>query len=220
MAQDPMTNTTTIPVALRAYNYTKDRILQGELVGGQLLNEVQICETLGVSRTPVHEAFLRLAAERLLTLSSRQGAGAVVTPMSPQETRDVLDTREAIESVAARRLTESGPLDTQTVSAFEEILQRQRTAVEAHDVSAFIEADDEFHSTVVERSGNGLALHLFSSIRDRQQRLRFQLLTIRSEHLAPAITDHIELLRHLSEADGDGYTEALKRHLIRYQGAL
>ena len=220
MAQDHMTDNATIPAANRAYTYTKDRILKGDFVGGELLNEVQICETLGVSRTPVHEAFLRLAAERLLTLSSRQGAGAVVTPMSPQETRDVLDTREAIESVAARRLTESGPLDAQTVSAFEEILERQRTAVEAHDVSAFVEADDEFHSTVVKRSGNGLALHLFSSIRDRQQRLRFQLLTIRSEHLAPAITDHIELLRHLSEADGDGYTEALKRHLIRYQGAL
>ena len=218
IAQDHMTDNATIPAADRAYTYTKDRILRGDLVGGELLSEVQICERLGVSRTPVHEAFLRLAAERLLTLSSRRGA--VVTPMSPQETRDVLDTREAIESVAARRLTESGPLDAQSLSAFEDILERQRTAVGAHDVSAFIEADDEFHSTVVARSGNGLALHLFSSIRDRQQRLRFQLLTLRSEHLAPAVTDHVELVRRLSEADGAGYTEALKRHLIRYQGAL
>jgi DNA-binding GntR family transcriptional regulator len=213
-----MTDNATIPAADRAYTYTKDRILQGDLVGGELLSEVQICERLGISRTPVHEAFLRLAAEQLLTLSSRRGA--VVTPMSPQEIRDVLDTREAIESVAARRLTESGPLDAQSLSAFEEILERQRTAVGAHDVSAFVEADDEFHSTMVARSGNGLALHLFSSIRDRQQRLRFQLLTLRSEHLALAITDHVELIRRLIEADGEGYTEALKRHLVRYQGAL
>ncbi len=220
IAQDHMTDNATIPAANRAYTYTKDRILKGDFVGGELLREVQICETLGVSRTPVHDAFLRLAAERLLTLSSRRGAGAVVTPMSPQETRDVLDTREAIESVAARRLTKSGPLDAQSLSVFAEILQRQLRAVEAHDVSAFVDADDEFHSTVVKRSGNGLALHLFSSIRDRQQRLRFQLLTLRSEHLAPAITDHVELVRHLSEADGNGYAEALKRHLIRYQGAL
>lgn len=218
IAQDHISDNATIPAADRAYTYTKDRILQGDLVGGELLSEVQICERLGVSRTPVHEAFLRLAAERLLTLSSRRGA--VVTPMSPQETRDVLDAREAIESVAARRLTENGPLDVQSLSAIEEILERQRTAARAHDVSAFVEADDEFHSTVVAMSGNGLALHLFSSIRDRQQRLRFQLLTLRSEHLALAINDHIEMVQRLRETDGDGYTEALKRHLIRYQGAL
>jgi len=213
-----MTDNATIPAADRAYTYTKDRILQGDLGGGELLSEGQISERLGVSRTPVHEAFLRLAAERLLTLSSRRGA--VVTPMSPQETRDVLDTREAIESVAARRLTENGPLDAQSLSVLEEILERQRMAVGAHDVSAFVEADDEFHSTVVARSGNRLALHLFSSIHDRQQRLRFQLLTLRGEHLEPAITDHVELVQRLNEADARGYAEVLKRHLIRYQGAL
>jgi DNA-binding GntR family transcriptional regulator len=213
-----MTDNATIPAADRAYTDTKDRILQGDLGGGELLSEGQISERLGVSRTPVHEAFLRLAAERLLTLSSRRGA--VVTPMSPQETRDVLDTREAIESVAARRLTENGPLDGQSLSVLEEILERQRAAVGADDVSAFVEADDEFHSTVVARSGNRLALHLFSSIHDRQQRLRFQLLTLRGEHLAPAITDHVELVQRLKKADADGYAEVLKRHLIRYQGAL
>jgi DNA-binding GntR family transcriptional regulator len=212
-----MSDNATIPAADRAYTYTKEQILRGDLVGGELLSEVQICERLGVSRTPVHEAFLRLAAERLLTLSRR---GAVVIPMSLHEARDVLDTREAIESVAARRLTERGPLDEQSLSLFAEILERQRTAVGAHDVGAFVEADDEFHSTVVARSGNGLALHLFSSIRDHQQRLRFQLLTLRSEHLAPAITDHVALIRCLTKADGDGYVKALKRHLVRYQGAL
>ena len=198
-----MTDNATIPAADRAYTYTKDRILQGDLGGGELLSEGQISESLGVSRTPVHEAFLRLAAERLLTLSSRRGA--VVTPMSPQETRDVLDTREAIESVAARRLTENGPLDAQSLSVLDEILERQRVAVGAHDVSAFVEADDKFHSTVVARSANRLALHLFSSIHDRQQRLRFQLLTLRGEHLAPAITDHVELVQRLNEADAGGY---------------
>jgi hypothetical protein len=81
-------------------------------------------------------------------------------------------------------------------------------------------SDDKFHSTVVVRSGNRLALHLFSSIHDRQQRLRFQLLTLRGEHLAPAISDHVELVQRLNEADAGGYAEVLKRHLIRYQGAL
>lgn len=56
-----------------AYRVTKEQILTGQARGGQLLSEVETAARLGVSRTPVHEAFLRLAAEDLLEL---QPAGA------------------------------------------------------------------------------------------------------------------------------------------------
>jgi DNA-binding GntR family transcriptional regulator len=202
----------------RAYAYTKERILRGELSGGALVSEGQICGALGVSRTPVHEAFLRLGAERLLTLSSRKGA--VVAPMSPQETRDVLEMREAIESAAARRITAEGRPGDRVLALLRSILDRQREAVETDDVAAFVEADDEFHTTVVTGSTNALATHFFASIHDRQQRLRYQLLSIRSEQLTSALADHVELADRLAAADGDGYAEILRRHVARHQGGL
>lgn len=208
----------TVHAAERAYAYTKDRILRGDLSGGELVSEGQICGALGVSRTPVHEAFLRLHAEQLLTLSSRKGA--VVTPMSPQETRDVLEMREAIESAAARRVIADQRLEDQFLSALRALLDRQQAAVGAHDSGAFVRADDAFHSAVVTRSGNSLAAHFFASIRDRQQRLRYQLLRIHEDQVALAMADHVELFDRLSGADADGYVAVLRRHLVRYQGAL
>src|ERR1700759_4873918 len=84
--------------AERAYEKTKQAIIRGELAPGTMTSELLVGQQLGISRTPVHEAFLRLAAEGLLTLESRKGA--VVRPMSPSEARDVLEMREAVEGSA------------------------------------------------------------------------------------------------------------------------
>jgi DNA-binding GntR family transcriptional regulator len=93
------------PAADRAYALTKELVLTGELPGGHLFSEGEIAERLGVSRTPVREAFLRLQAEDLLTLIPKRGA--VVVPVPPGEAEDVLDAREAIETAAVRRLLRS-----------------------------------------------------------------------------------------------------------------
>ena len=87
--------------AERAYEHTKLAIIRGDLAPGTMISEGLICERLGISRTPVHEAFLRLDAEEFLTLASRKGA--VVRPISPREALDVLEMREAVEASAAAR---------------------------------------------------------------------------------------------------------------------
>jgi DNA-binding GntR family transcriptional regulator len=204
--------------AERAYLYTKNLILRGELAGGQLISEGQICGELGVSRTPVHEAFLRLDTERLLTLSSRKGA--VVLPLAPQEARDVLEMREAIESTAARRVMSDGGPAQEVLSRLRANLELQERYVEAADVEAFAEADEQFHSGVVAASGNPIAVHFFGLLRDRQQRLRHQLLGIRPGHLAVVLDDHRHLVDRLEALDADGYAGVLSTHIARHRGAL
>jgi DNA-binding GntR family transcriptional regulator len=204
--------------AERAYLHTKRLIIRGDLVGGQLLSEGQIGEALGISRTPVHEAFLRLAAEQFLVLSPRKGA--VVTPMSPREVQDLIEMREAIEGAAVARIVRDGGLDPETLAELRATLERQRAAVNADNSDAFIEADDEFHSDIVEASHNPLALHLLGQLRDRQQRMRNQLLRLRSGQLQPAFDDHVALLNLLESRDADGFVAALASHLQRHQGIL
>jgi DNA-binding GntR family transcriptional regulator len=210
--------TVALPAAERAYAYTKGLIIQGDLAGGELISEGRICELLGVSRTPVHEAFLRLDTERLLVLSSRKGA--VVVPMSPQEAQNVLEMREAIESAAARRLVADRARAAGVLDLLRDNLERQGAGAEAGDTDAFIEADEEFHDMVVTASGNTTAVHFFTLLRDRQQRLRYQLLGIRPEHLPEVLADHRRLVRCLAEADADGYRDELSAHVARHRGAL
>lgn len=213
-----MTDAPTVSSAERAYLHTKTQIIRGVLPGGRLISEGQICDELGISRTPVHEAFLRLAAEQLLVLSSRKGA--VVAPMPPSEGEDVLEMREAIERAAAGRLIRAGGPTPETAASLHLVLERQRAALEAGDVDAFVDADDEFHSGVVAASGNGIALHLWGLLRDRQQRMRSQLLRMRPDHLPAALDDHRRLLDRLVATDLAGFEAVLTTHLERHRGAL
>lgn len=213
-----MTEAPTVSSAERAYLYTKTQIIRGVLPGGVLISEGQICDELGISRTPVHEAFLRLAAEHLLVLSSRKGA--VVAPMSPSEGEDVLEMREAIERAAADRLIRAGGPAPEVAARLYLLLERQQAALEADDVDAFVEADDDFHSGVVAASGNGIALQLWGLLRDRQQRMRSQLLRMRPDRLPAALDDHRQLLDRLVAVDLAGFEAVLTTHLERHRGAL
>src|SRR6201995_5477722 len=63
-----------VSAAEHAYQATKGAIIRGDLAPGTMTSELLVCQQLDLSRTPVHEAFLRLAAEGLLSLESRNGA--------------------------------------------------------------------------------------------------------------------------------------------------
>lgn len=204
--------------AERAYAYTKDRIIRGELPGGSRLSEVRICEELELSRTPVHEAFLRLAAERLITLSSRQGA--TINPVPVSEAADVLEMRDALERTAARRVA-ARSVDPETIAeALREPLERQEAAIDAGDLEAFVDADCDFHAAVIALSGNPIAVHFFDLLRDRQRRLAHLVLTSSEVALGESFEDHHRLAEHLAELDAAAYEAVLDRHLARHQGLL
>lgn len=206
----------------RAYQHTKDAIIRGDLPGGTAISEVTVCKELGLSRTPVHEAFLRLAAEHLLTLASRKGA--LVRPMPPHEAADVLETREAIEAAAARRAIADGRA-ADAAPAIEDALHRQERAIAADPltaeaISSFVAADDDFHTAVVSASGNSIALHFTHVLRDRQQRLRHQLMRVRPDQLQPALQQHRRLAAALADGDADAYAAVLTEHIAMHQGIL
>ncbi|NYI66514.1 GntR family transcriptional regulator [Spelaeicoccus albus] len=208
--------TDQLSAAERAYTHTKDMIIRGELAGGSLLSEASIGADLGISRTPVHEAFLRLAAERLITLSSRRGA--IVVPMNPRESSDVLEMREAIEGSAATTAT-AAP-STELTARLDELLADQRRCAASGDVDGFVAADDAFHTTIVEASRNDIAGHFFALLRDRQQRVRHQLFAVDPGQLAMSLREHEELRDAVVSRSADGYREILHRHIARNQGVL
>lgn len=218
--QGSVTEVTTaieLPAAERAYAETKARIIRGDLPGGTSLSEVTVCAELGLSRTPVHDAFLRLAAEDLLALESRKGA--VVRPMSPNEVDDVVEMREAVEAAAVRRVLRN-PVDPTLVVVLGEHLRRQESCIADGDIDGFVEADDLFHTAIVEAGRNPVAVHFWRLLRDRAQRLRHHLMRIRPEHLTISLADHRELAAAIASCDADAYAVALARHVDVLRGIL
>jgi DNA-binding GntR family transcriptional regulator len=212
-----VSSTDILSAAERAYEHTKRAIIRGDLAGGAAISEGVVCDELGISRTPVHEAFLRLAAEDLLTLESRKGA--VVRPMSPSEAADVLEMREAIEGTAATRVVTDGRAADVTPS-LQAVLAEQADAVAAGDVDRFVELDAEFHAAVIGASRNAIAVHFGRMLRDRQQRLRHQLMRVQPAQLAASLEQHRGLAAALADGDADRYVALLGEHVASHRGVL
>ncbi|MDR6171232.1 GntR family transcriptional regulator [Curtobacterium sp. SORGH_AS_0776] len=213
----PSPNTTAQAASDRAYDHVKRAIIRGDLPGGTAISENALCQEIGVSRTPVHEAFLRLAAEDLLTLESRKGA--VVRPMSPSEAADVLEMREAIESTAAARVVTDGRVADVT-PFLQAMLAEQEQAVATGDVDRFIEVDAEFHGAVIGASRNAIAVMFARTLRDRQQRLRHHLMRLQPSQLQASLEDHRALAAALEAGDALRYAEVLRAHVASHRGAL
>ena len=129
--------------AERAYDYVKERLLDGRFAGGTLLSENELAQRLGLSRTPVRQAFVQLEGEELLELYPKRGA--LVVPISPSEASDVLEARLLIEQHCARRAAVvGGPALAaelaETIAAQEKAL---RTGI------GFAWADRQFHRAIV-----------------------------------------------------------------------
>jgi DNA-binding GntR family transcriptional regulator len=203
----------TAPAADRAYALTKELVLTGELPGGHLFSEGDIAGRLGVSRTPVREAFLRLQAEDLLRLVPKRGA--IVVPVPPGEAEDVLDAREAVEVAAVRRLLRRPDLVPAAVDALRAALRVQEEHAEAGDLRAFAEADEAFHRTIVAAGRNALTMRFYATLADRQRRMSMHVLGPAPEKGAVVLQDHAQLVAIIEAGDEPAFAPALRAHLDR-----
>lgn len=208
----------TQPVAERAYAHTKSLILSGDVAGGEVVSEVTIADELGISRTPVHEAFLRLEGENLLSLAPRRGAAVV--PMAPDEARDVLEMREAIECSTARRAFATGRVTPAVLDEMRDNVDRQRELAACGDHEAFVKLDNAFHAILIRASRNQTAVFFHELLQDRQHRLRHQLLQVGQEEVDGALAEHELMLAAADAGDADEVCLLVAAHVRRHRGIL
>jgi DNA-binding GntR family transcriptional regulator len=157
----------TTPAKERAYAHVKEHILEGFYPGGEMLSEGEVAAQLGVSRTPVREAFLLLEAEGLLRLYPKRGA--LVVPVSAEEINEVLETRLIIERHCAEQIARRGP--EVLVQQLRALLSDQERHISGANRIGFVEADRLFHRAIVSADGNSILTRLHDSLRERQRRM-------------------------------------------------
>ena len=184
----------------RAYAFTKARVLDSTYAGGELLSEGEVAAALGVSRTPVREAFLRLEGEGLLRLYPKRGA--LVVPVSAQEVEAVMETRGLVEDFALGKLMANGRAP-EIAAALRDAIARQVELAAAGDTDGFVAVDREFHTTFVTAAGNPIVTGVYDSLRDRQQRMVITSLLRDARRTESILVEH----RALAEAIGDGDIE-------------
>ncbi|ORW92342.1 GntR family transcriptional regulator [Mycobacterium sp. IEC1808] len=196
----------------RALEYVKAQVLTGQFPGGELISEGDVAAALGMSRTPVREAFLRLEAEGLLRLFPQRGA--LVVPVSPDEARSVIEARLILEQFATTKVVARGPAARAAV--YERLsgeLERQRDAATAGDWREFLDADRAFHTVTQEESGNAILAGFYSSLRDRQMRMIGESAFGDPGRMTTIMDEHRVIAEALRDGDLPGALSAVQSHL-------
>lgn len=193
-----------------AYGTLVRRIVEGELEPGRKLDIFEIAAELGVSRTPVKDAFNRLALEGLLTIHPRRGT--FVSRVTADDVRQAFDVRLMMETWAVRRLAESKD------EAVVEEMERQVHACEEalaerkFEYEPFVAADLAFHNAIVEGGANPRLRRLYRSVFPHVQLMRVYRGRAR-EQADRSHRHHVEILRAVRDAGPNYAVDALTAHI-------
>jgi DNA-binding GntR family transcriptional regulator len=194
----------------RVYAHVKERLLDGRFPGGALLSENELAQRLGLSRTPVRQAFVQLEAEGLLELYPKRGA--LVVPIAASEIEDVFEARLLVEQHCARRIL-AGGAGPRLATELGEALADQERAAARGSAAEFAPADRRFHRGIVAAAGNVILTRLYDSLRDRQQRIAAVALAQSPGSAERFLAEHREIAAALQGDDADAVCELLAGHL-------
>ena len=193
----------------------RDMIVEDQLKPGARLNERELCERLGISRTPLREAFRVLATEGLITMLPNRGAQVV--KLSPAEVRDTFDVMGALEGL-------SGELACRHVSdadlAALRTMHQEMVAYHAQrDLPNYYRINRIIHERINAIAANPTLTRTYRALNDRLHALRFRSNYI-TEKWDRAVADHGEMLEALAARDGERLRRVLVDHLAHKRDAV
>jgi len=187
----------------------RKRIVSGELPPGERLREVHLCEELGVSRTPVREAFRTLAAEGLIDLLPNRSV--VVSELRADDVADLFIVMGQLEALA-------GELACQRVTDEEinEIGDLLTQMVDEHargDRANYLRLNQAIHQRTVEVARNAVLHSVWQSLVPRIERARAMPL-LRPGRWSEALLEHTKMFAALAARDGERLAPLIREHFM------
>ncbi len=192
------------------------RIVQLELPPGHQALEEELARELGVSRTPVREALVRLQQEGLVDIVPRQGMR--VRPISARDIREINEVLAFLEAGAAEKLA-SRRLSPAEMTRLETSIAEMDRALESEDLEAWAKADYDFHALLIELSGNRHLIDVARAFLDKAHRIR--LLT--TPHRRPPVysnVNHAAVVEAIRRGDAQTALEIHRAHKRRWSREL
>lgn len=197
--------------AEQVYRTVKEQILTGALPGGELISEGEVAGQLGLSRTPVREAFLRLETEGWMRLYPKRGA--LIVPVADGEAEHIVEARQLLEGHSAAVVTGNAAALEALVPQLRANVEHQRGIHAGGDLGGFSAADAEFHRLIVAAAGNPLLLDFYDALRDRQRRMTARSIARNPAQVKAIIADHGALADLIAAADPAGFERKVGEHM-------
>ena len=190
----------------RIYEIIRDMILHRELEPGEKIIEEEMAERIGVSRTPLREALLRLETDGIVKFIPRRGA--FVRRQNKQKIIEVLEVREVLEGLVARLAAQK--MDSQNLSRLRACLERINETQDTDDqLIRFTHADEEFHSILLDACGSGMLQNMMSTVNTNLKFIRLRTAVIPGR-ARRTVAEHYPIMEAIAKKD-DRQAERLMR---------
>jgi DNA-binding GntR family transcriptional regulator len=197
-------------LAEQAAEQIRDRIVRGDLRLGEALSETALAAEIGISKTPVREAFLLLKTEGLVDIQPQRGT--FVFRISASEAGKLSEFREVLE-ISALRLgmaMDAAGLG-QTLAA---IAADMTVALDANDAASYLELNRHFHQCIIDRCDNHYLSRSYAVIAFRIQALRYRLAMDPALN-ANSLEQHHALARLIGQDAGKEAAALMRKHIAK-----
>lgn len=191
-----------------AYSEIKQAVIELKFKPGDVLRESAIGEELGVSKTPVREALIKLEHDGLIQLIPFRGA--LVTGYEPEDIREILELRAILQSECVRRVARE--FDTRLISRLQENVSESQQAADEGDIRRVATLFDEFDEIILARIDNRRVMSLIRNLQDHMMRIG-QLTTEIPGRTEKSIRQHGAIVEALNNGDEDAASAAMKGHI-------
>jgi DNA-binding GntR family transcriptional regulator len=191
------------------YNVIRKQIIENKYKPGSMLVERTIGAEFNISRTPIREAFRRLAQDGFVNVTS--GKGVFVADISIENMLEIFELREALEKMAIKLLLLKENNDI--IRQVEQCAEKQQDAYKNGDGKLFMQWDMEFHNLIAEGSGNG---RLMNSIRGIYDQVQMLAISVEEDPvlLEMAGKQHAAILEAIKNRDVKKAEEAMMNHIV------
>lgn len=199
-----------------AYSKIREEIITLNFKPGQMLSESEIGSVLGVSRTPIREAFLMLVQEGLLEILPQRGARVAL--ISEKRYAENMFVRESLEISALKLVAKNWKSDDLRYKESEqkavELIEKQQSAALKGDHIEFLQYDELFHSVFLELVENETLVTVVSQMKAHLNRVRY-LEFNKPNHMENVVSEHQDIFNAITSNNEEKTEELLRRHFYK-----
>jgi GntR family transcriptional regulator, rspAB operon transcriptional repressor len=198
-----------------AYEQIKRLITTCRFRPGEYVNESEVSMSLGIGRTPVHQAFDRLRSEGLVEVMPRKGI--LVKPISLDEVLQIVEVRTLCESYCVRLSAERAT--AAEIAELTRTLDRAGRVLSKRDSEELMLLDRAFHGLIARSSRNDVLAETLGRLHDRS--LRFWIISLNAPGHHQSVHDqHAAILKAIQNRDPDAADQAMRDHIEAFRRNL
>ncbi len=197
------------PLTTRVQAAIENMIMNGELRGGDRVNEIALSEKFGTSRGPLREACRALAQEGLLVAIPNRGV--FVRELDLREALEVYDIRSALDELMGRLIADQAT-DAQIASLFDLVDKMDRAAAE-RDLESYYPANLEFHNALLAYANNRRLERLYKSLIKELHLFRRKGL-LQSGSMRISNEEHRQIVEAIASRDPIAAGVSMKSHVL------